>query len=275
MGDFGTALQASIGQAIGLIAFGIPKLLGFLLFVIIGWFIASAVAAVVAGVLRGIKFNDLAQRSGFSGFVRNMGVQQDASSVLAEIAKWFIRLIALVAAFDSLGLPAVSRVLQDLLLFLPNLVVALVILVLAGLVAGAFANVVRGSAASAGLGNPDVLANVARIAVMAFAVVIAVNQIGIAATLVNTLFTAVVGALALALGLAFGLGGRDTAAQIVQGAYQKGQQAAPKLAAAAQAAGQQAGPTRPAVSAQPPADRPAPPRVVTEGTTMVVGPRGT
>jgi hypothetical protein len=107
----------------------------------------------------------LAQRSGFTGFVRQMGIQRDAVGFLADLAKWFVRLIVLVAAVDCLGLPAVSCVLQQLLLWLPNLVFALVVLVLAGLAANALAPLVRGATAEAGLGNPDLLASVARAAV--------------------------------------------------------------------------------------------------------------
>jgi Conserved TM helix len=155
------------------------------------------------------------------------------------VTKWFVRLITLVVAFDALGLPAVSQVLQQLLLWLPNLVVALVMLVIAGLAANALHGLVRGSTASAGFSNPDLLANIARGAVWAFAIVVAVNQLGIATTLVNTLFMGTVGALALALGLAFGLGGRETAAEIVRGWYRQGQMAAPKMAEAASEAGRQ------------------------------------
>ena len=158
-----------------------------------------------------------------------MGINQDASGFLANITKWFIRLIVLVTAFDALGLPAVSQVLESLLLWLPNLVVALVVLVIAGLAANTLASVVRGATAESGLGNPDLLSTIARVAVWAFAIDISVNQLGIATTLVNTLFMAV----ALALGLAFGLGGRETAAQIVRSWYERGQQAAPKMAQAA------------------------------------------
>jgi hypothetical protein len=95
---------------------------------------------------------------------------------------------------------------------------------------------VRGATAEAGLGNPNFLANVARMLVWAFGIVVAVNQLGIATTLVNTLFMATVGAVALALGLAFGLGGRETAALIVRNWYERGQQAAPKMVRAAEAA---------------------------------------
>lgn len=231
--DWGAAVMSSTAAALALLLSGIPKVIGFLIILIIGWLVASALAALVTAVLRAVRFNDLAQRSGLTGFVRQMGIQRDAASFIADIAKWFVRLIVLVAAFDALGLPAVSSVLQQLLMWLPNLVVALVVLVLGGLVANALHGLVRGATAESGLGNPDLLANIARIAVWAFAIVIAVNQIGIATELVNTLFMATVGALALALGLSFGLGGRETAAQIVRGWYERSQQAAPRMAQAA------------------------------------------
>jgi hypothetical protein len=243
--DWGTALMSSVATALAILLSGIPKIIGFLVILIIGWLIASAIATVVATVLRAVKFNELAQRAGLTGFVHKMGIQQDAAGFLANLAKWFIRLIVLVTAFDALGLPAVSQVLQQLLLWLPNLVVALVVLVVGGLAANALASLVRGATAESQLGNPDLLATIARVAVWAFAIVVAVNQIGVATALVNTLFMATVGALALALGLAFGLGGRDTAAQIVRGWYERGQQAAPKLAEAADAAQRQAQPSAP------------------------------
>jgi hypothetical protein len=238
--DWGQAIMTSTAAALALFLGAIPKIIGFLVILLIGWLIAGALAGVVANLLRAVKFNELAERSGFSGFVRNMGIHTDAAGVIATAVRWFVRLIVLVVAFDALGLPAVSQVLQQLLLWLPNLIVALMVLVLAGLAANALSGLVRGATAQAGLGNPEVLATLARVAVWAFAIVVAVNQIGIASTLVNTLFMGLVAALALGFGLAFGLGGRDTAAQIVQGWYRAGQTEAPKLARAADAAGQQA-----------------------------------
>lgn len=156
---------------------------------------------------------------------------------LAAVVKWFIRLIALVMAFDALGLPVVSDVLRQLLPWLPNVVVALVVLVIGGLLASALSDVVRGAAAKSALCNPELLAKVASGLVWAFAIVVAVNQIGIATALVNTLVMALVGAVALALGLAFGLGGRETAAEIVRNWYASSQQNQEKLARAASEAG--------------------------------------
>ena len=233
--------MTSVAAALALLLGAIPKVIGFAVILIVGWLIATALSAAVAAILRTVKFNDLAQRAGISGFVQKMGVHTDAAGFLALLVKWFVRLIVLVTAFDALGLPAVSQVLQQILLWLPNLIVALVVLVIAGLAANALAGLVRGATAESGLGSPDVLASIARVAVWAFAIVVAANQIGVATTLINTLFMATVGALALALGLAFGLGGRETAAQIVRGWYERGQRAAPKVSAAAEAAQRQAG----------------------------------
>ena len=238
--DWGTAIMTSLTTALAMLLGAVPKVIGFLVILIIGWFIASALAAAVSGILRAVKFNDLAQRAGLSGFVRQMGIQTDASGFVALIAKWFVRLIVLVTAFDALGLPAVSGVLQQLLLWLPNLVVAIIALVIGGLAANAVERLVRAATAESGLGSPDLLANIARIAVWAFAIVVAVNQLGIATALVNTLFMATLGALALALGLAFGLGGRETAATIVRDWYMSGKQAAPKLERAANSVQRQA-----------------------------------
>lgn len=235
--DFSGAMMTSMTGAFALFFAAIPRLIGFILIIVIGWFVATLIGKLVAGVLRAIKFNELSQRSGFTDFVHKMGIQTDAAGFLAELAKWFIRLIVLVVAFDALGLPAVSDILRQLLLWLPNLVVALVVLVIAGLVASAASKLVRGATSEAGFSNPELLAKVASVAVWTFGIVIAVNQIGVATTLVNTLFMAVVGAVALALGLAFGLGGRDTAATIVENWYEAGKAAMPKIESAADAAG--------------------------------------
>ena len=231
---WGAAIVTSLTTALSMFLAAIPLIIGFLVILVIGWFISGLLAAGVAALLRAVRFNELAQRSGFQGFVNNMGIRKDSAGLLADIVKWFVRLIVLVVAFDALGLPAVSNVLQQFLLWIPNLVVAVVVLVIAGLAANALANLVRGATTQAGFDNPDLLATIARVAVWAFGIVVAVNQIGVAQELVNTLFMGLVGALALAAGLAFGLGGRDTAGQIVQNWYNRGQANRPKMERAAE-----------------------------------------
>ena len=236
---WGEALMTSFSAALAMFLSAIPRVIAFAVILVIGWMVASLLASAVAKLLRAVRFNDLAYRSGFSGFVQSMGVHTDSSGLIADIAKWFVRLIVLVVAFDALGLPAVSQVLQQLLLWLPNLVVALVVLVLAGLAANVVSSLIRGATAEAGFSNPSMLASVARFAIWTFAIVVAINQLGIATTLVNTLFMGTVGAVALALGLAFGLGGRETAGKIVANWYATSDQTAQRLARAADAASSQ------------------------------------
>ncbi|MEY2801580.1 MAG: hypothetical protein RL513_1165 [Pseudomonadota bacterium] len=234
--EWSDAIMTSLSQAMAMLFSAIPKILGFVVILLVGWLLASLVERGVAALLRTIHFNDLSERSGFADFVRKMGADTDSSGMIGSITKWFIRLIALVVAFDALGLPAVSDVLRQLLLWLPNAVVALVVLVIGGLAARALGNLVRGAAAEGGLGNPQFLSKVASTLVWAFAIVVAVNQIGIATELVNTLFMAVVGAVALALALAFGLGGRETASRIVQRWYGQGELNAEAFSRTAEAA---------------------------------------
>jgi mechanosensitive ion channel-like protein len=213
--DTGEALRASLVGILNSLTAVVPKLLGFLAVLIVGWILSSLVAKGVAALLHALRFNELARRSGIAEFVRRMAVRTDSTGVIASVAKWFIRLITLVAAFDLLGLPAVSGVLQQLLLWLPNLAVALVVLVIGGLAANALSRIVRGATTGAGFVNPDLLATATRVAVWSFAIVVAVDQLGVATTLVNALLYGLVGALALATGLAFGLAGRDRAALLL------------------------------------------------------------
>src|SRR3989440_11626431 len=176
--DWSEAMLTALAGGLAMFFAAIPKVIAFAVILVVGWFVAGLIARLAARLLRAVHFNDLAERSGFGGFVRNVGVQNDCAGFLAMVANWFLRFIVLVVAFDALGLPGVSDVLRQLLLWLPNLVVAVVVLVIGGLLANAAASLVRGATREAGLGNPTFLSNLARVAIWAFAIIVAVNQIG-------------------------------------------------------------------------------------------------
>src|SRR5437763_5388714 len=239
--DWSEAMLTALAGGLTMFFAAIPKVIAFAVILVVGWFVAGLIARLAARLLRVVRFNDLAERSGFGGFVRNIGVQQDCAGFLAMVADWFMKLIVLVVAFDALGLPAVSDVLRQLLLWLPNLIVAMVVLVIGGLLANAAAGLLRGATASAGFGHPDLIANMARAAVWVFAIIVAVNQIGIAQELVNTLFMGAVALAVLALGLSFGLGGREVAASLLRRWYAEAQEKAPQIHQAAQNRAEQAG----------------------------------
>jgi len=219
--------MASFRDAFSMILSAIPRILGFIIVVAIGWFVSTILARAVTGLLRAIKFDELAQRSGLADFLAKMSTGTDSAGVVAGLVKWLVRIVVLLVAFDVLGLPAVSDVMRQLLLWLPNLVVAIFVLFIGGIAARALGNIVRGATAESGFSNPETLANVVRTTVWAFAIVVAINQLGIATNLINTLFTGFVGALAVALGLAFGLGGRDLASRTLENWYDQAQEAKP------------------------------------------------
>lgn len=257
--DWGDAVLVSATDALRNFLGFLPQLVGAILVLVIGWIIAGFVAGLIERVLNRIGFERAAQSTGIAGFVKRSGSEWTVSKVVAEIVKWFIRLIALQAAASILGMEQVSQIINSILLWLPNLVVALAIIVIGALLARFVAGVVRGATSEMGFGNPDLIAGIAQYSIIVFAVIAAVDQLGIAETVVNTLFTGLVVAVALAFGLAFGLGGQQTAARITEGWYQQGRQASEKVARYTE--------RKQAQSAAPAATRPArTPRATGGGT---------
>src|SRR5438270_3937936 len=208
--DISQALLTSLAVFLA----AIPAIVGALVLLVIGWIIAGIVGGLVAKLLRAIRIDQLADRSGVTTFLRRANVRADAAAVVAGLAKWYIRLDFLLLAANAVGLTAVSRIVTSVLAFLPNLLVAMLILGVFSWLASTAKNVVGASLESAGLPNAGGIGAIVFGAVLAFGIVAAADQLGIAQTLINTLFMGVVAALALAFGLAFGLGGREQAAEI-------------------------------------------------------------
>jgi hypothetical protein len=234
--DWGEAIFVSLSNALYTFLAAIPLVIGALLILIVGWIISNVLARVVREVLERAGADRLfAQHAGTVYGSRSAALQP--SRVAAEIVRWVVRFVFLVAAANALGLPQVSLLLNEVLLWIPNLVVAALILLVAPLIARFLRNVIEVGAGQMGFSNASLLGRLAEAAVIAFAVLIAVNQLGIAADLINILFVGVVAALALAFGLAFGLGGREVAAQLTQEWYAASQSAAERVRAATESAG--------------------------------------
>jgi hypothetical protein len=206
-----TAVVTSFQAALALLFEFVPRLLGFLVILLIGWLIASGIARAVTFLLRKVGFDRIGDRIGLSRLLAQSNIKTDAADVLGRIVYWFLFLIFLVPAVNALGLTTVSDLLGRVVGYLPNVFVAILVLFLGTLAATLVADIVRGATSSARVGNPNLLANIARIAILGFVALVALEQLQIATSLLNILFTAIVGAAALAAGLAFGLGGQDTA----------------------------------------------------------------
>lgn len=251
------AVTAALSNFLGFL----PGLVGAILVLIIGWILAGALATLIERGLRAIGFERAVDRGGIGAFLARTGTTWTASKVVAELVKWFVFLIFAQAAANVLGMPQVTAIVNSIVLYIPNVVVALVVLVAGSLIARLASDLVRGTARQMGLGSPNLLAAVTRYAILGFAVVAAVDQLRIASTLLYALVIGFIGALALAFGLAFGLGGREVAADITRNWYHAGQDAAERVRARTEqaAAGGAARPVKPAQTATP-ASRANPPR---------------
>ncbi|HEU0080890.1 MAG TPA: hypothetical protein VFQ72_02605 [Candidatus Paceibacterota bacterium] len=195
----------------------LPNLFWALVIFIVGWIVGSLVGKLVAHLIRAIKLDAALEQAGFGAVMKRAGMNLNSGAFIGGLVEWFIIVAFLVASFQVLGLTQVNVFLQSVvLLYLPQVIVAVLILLVAVVIADALSKVVSSSARAAGVRSANFLGAVTRWSITIFALLAALVQLGIAVSFIQTLFTGVVVALSLAFGLAFGLGGQDAAAKWVE-----------------------------------------------------------
>ncbi|MEJ7709199.1 MAG: hypothetical protein WKF84_04900 [Pyrinomonadaceae bacterium] len=215
----------------------LPALIGAVIILIVGWIVSGLLAGLIEKALKAVGFEHAVERSGIGDFIRRSGTRLTTSGVIATLIKYFIFLIFVQAAANVLGIPQLTEIINRIILFILNVVIAMAIIVVGALIARFLSGLVRSSVSELGVGNPNLLATLTQYIVVGFAVIAAIDQLGIAATLVNTLLIGLIGSVALAVGLAFGLGGRDVASQITQKWYEGSQSMAEAAKQRAQSGG--------------------------------------
>lgn len=196
---------------VGVIQF-IPNLVVAFLIFLAGWLVGTALAHIVSQVVASLKVDNALRSAGFEDVLSRAGFRLNSGNFLGELIKWFVIIAFLVASLDVLGLNQVNIFLQEVvLLYLPQVIAAVLILLVAAVIAEVSQTVVIGAAKAADMPSAHFLGNVTRWAIWIFAFLAALNQLSVASIFVQTLFTGVVVAVSLALGLSFGLGGQDVA----------------------------------------------------------------
>jgi len=207
MGSFQTLLAGFIAV--------FPALLAAFLVLVIGWAIAALVGGVVARLINLLWIEKLIERLHIKDAFGHMGLKLNFAGLIGWLVKWFLIVVFFIAASDILGLNQITEFLSEVVVYIPNVVIAVVVLLL-GAIIGAFAGeVAEKSVKASGMHSGELVGGVAKWAIVVFAFMAALVQLGIAADMIKTLFTGFVGMLALAGGLAFGLGGRDHAENIL------------------------------------------------------------
>src|ERR687898_1301161 len=193
----------------------LPQLIGAIVILIVGYVIARVLQAVVGRVLQGIGFDRWMERGGIKEFFDRAETNQTPASILGALVFWFVFIIAITMAADALGIPQVSEVLAQLIAYIPSIIAAILILILAALLSNFLAGIVRGATGS------EMLSSIARYAVIVYAAFAALTQLGIAVQLTSNTFLILLGAVALAAAIAFGLGGREVARDVLEKAYNR------------------------------------------------------
>lgn len=195
----------------------LPRLLTALFVFVVGWVIAVALGRLIAQIVRALKVDMALESLGAKELLSRAGFKLNAGGFVGGLVKWFFIVVFLMAAADILGLNDVTAFLRDIvLLYLPNVIVAAIILIVAALLADIVHRIVRGSAHAAGVASAGFLGGVARWSIWIFAILAALYQLGIAGAFVQTLFTGFIAMVSIAGGLAFGLGGKDAAARFLE-----------------------------------------------------------
>jgi hypothetical protein len=198
------AVQGSFYDLWYTVAAYLPAILAAVIVFVIGWIIGVILYRVVVEVVRVLRIDDAVKAAGLNDAARSAGFSLDVGRFLGTLVMWFVILVFLVAS------------LEIVLLYLPQVIVAALILILGAVVAEIVKGLVAGSARAAGAHGANLAGTVAKWAIWVTAILAALNQLGVATEFVQTIFTGFVIAASLAFGLAFGLGGKEAAARTIE-----------------------------------------------------------
>lgn len=212
-----SAWQAFVTQ----ITIFIPLLIGAIIIFVVGWFAAKISKRVITKVLSKLQLDKTSEKTGLKEFLQKGNVTQQPSEIVGLLTYWFIMLLTLVASLDTLGLPIASDILNEIFLYIPNVVAAVLVLILGIFLGNLLSSVVQTTVANAGFSNPESMGKISLYAVIFFSGTIALSQLGVGSEIVTAAFILAFGGFSLACGLAFGLGGKDVAAEYLQQWLQK------------------------------------------------------
>jgi len=214
--NWGTVFTQSLqGVWIGVINF-VPGLVIALIIFAIGWVLATLVEKLVESLFKALKIDAALKSAGFEEVVKRAGHNLNSGLFVGALVKWFIIIVFLMASFDVLGLAQVNQFLQEVVNYLPQVIVAVLILMVAVVVANAMQRLVVASAKAGGIMSAELLGRITKWAIWIFALLTALFNLGVAPGLIQTVVTAIFAGAALALGLAFGLGGKETAQKLIE-----------------------------------------------------------
>jgi len=195
----------------------IPSLLGAIILFIVGWIFGRVTGKAIEKVISVIKLDKLFDSAGMEKFRETTGIKLTVGNLIGGIIKWFIIIVFLMASLEIIGLTQVNDFLRTtVVLYLPKVIIAAFILIIAAFLAKALDKIIFASAKMAKLNQANMIGSICRYAVWGFAFIIALSELGIATSFMQIIFTGLIASLAIALGLSFGLGGKEAASRVIE-----------------------------------------------------------
>jgi hypothetical protein len=209
--DWGDALSVAWSSVWDRIVNFFPNVLGAFLILLVGWIVAILLERLIDQLLRVIGVQGLSEKIKVEDGLKKMNIKKDLSGLIAALVKWIVLIVVFLSAAQTLNLPSVADFFAKILNYVPEVVSAAAILLIGVALANFLSSIVGGVARGADLGYADLIATLIKYAIVIFAFLAALVQLGVATVLVQTLFTGFVAFAAIAAGLAFGLGGQESA----------------------------------------------------------------
>ena len=219
--DWTFVIMESVREMLTKVGGAIPRIIGVLIILIAGWLLSKLIETLIVRGLKLVRLDTLSEKSGTSNFLAKGGIKYTLSELIGVLVYWIVVLIVIITALNSMQWTVAAELLNTVVAYIPNIIVAIFILVLGMFVSTLLGTIIRTAASNAGITQSKLLGQITQTVVIIFAAVIAMQQLKIQTGIILNVINIILAATGLALGLAFGLGCKDIAGKSVEDAISK------------------------------------------------------
>jgi hypothetical protein len=214
--DWNIVVMEPVREVFTRVAGFLPRLIGVLIILIVGWIIAGLLKSLTIKVLKLIQLDTASEKSGLGDVLRRGGIRQTLSEVIGLLIYWLIMLLVFMTSLNALGMTVAASLLDKVILYIPNVIAAIFILSLGIFFSSMVGTIVRTASSNAGISQAKFLGQLTQIVIMIFAIVITLEQLNIASSILNLAINIILASIGLGLAIAVGLGSKDLAGKMIE-----------------------------------------------------------
>ena len=214
--DWNIVVIDPVREMLSRVAVFLPTLIGVLVILIVGWIIAGILKSMVVKVLKLIQLDTASEKSGLGDVLRRGGIKQTVAELIGVLIYWLVMLLVFMTALNALGMTVAAALLDKVILYIPNVIAAIFIMALGIFFASMIGTIVRTASGNAGISQAKFLGQLTQVVIMVFTVVVTLEQLNIATTVLTFALNIILGSIGLAMALAVGIGSKDIAGKLMQ-----------------------------------------------------------